>query len=562
MSCLLGQSFSLNIAQAEERRIDKIYLKVNDVFEGDNLNSFYRFANNIKANTRRNVILQELLISEGDVYDEFLVEESERALRQLNFLRRVSITPRFKVDGVDLEVEVQDTWTLFPQFNYSSGSGTNKKSVGVVESNVLGYGKRLELFYADDEGREKIEGVWEDPRVFGTKKSLVLGHFDRSDGFRTVAGLSKPFRSLVDRNSWQVQGEVFDLVGRLFEGGDERYIFRQEHTEFAAGYTFVRGEPEVHLDRYTVGYSYLEDKFSEADEEDFRDVDVDPESVSMDEALLAEDRTFSGPFISYSSINPEFLSMNNIDKFERVEDFNLGSQFTARLQFAAEALDSNKDTLLLFLRGAKGWRFGPTSFLRSELTFRSRIDDIGFSNNIVQSDTRYYNVMGAFEPFGYYFGKSTIASALRLDYADELDRNREFLLGANSGLRGYESRTFTGTSRMLFSIEQRLTFAEDVFRLLNIGFATFLDAGGTSTRGLGDIVSTRLHSDVGFGLRLGFPRSSGGSVLRVDVAFPLREYEPDDDSYRILVTTGQNFRAFLSQERPGRLQTDSVLSPN
>lgn len=55
------------------------------------------------------------------------------------------------------------------------------------------------------------------------------------------------------------------------------------------------------------------------------------------------------------------------------------------------------------------------------------------------------------------------------------------------------------------------------------GAAAFVDVGGTSDGALGDIFYNNLYANVGVGLRLAFPRSSGGKMLLLDVAFPMRD---------------------------------------
>ncbi len=544
--------------------VRNIYIRVEDIFESNKDNKVFRAINNLKANTREGVVLRDLLLKEGDPYDDFLVAESERVLRQVSYLRQVSITPRFEGDKVDLYVSVQDTWTLFPQFVYSTGGGTERRSVALVENNLLGYGKRFEVLWADDEGRETIEFVWDDRRLFGSHHNLVLGHFERSDGRRSLFNIGRPFRSLVEESSWQVQGDFFDLVGRLFEGGDESFIYRQRHSEFASGYTRSVGDPERLIKRYTLGYAFSKDSFSEADEGDFQDVDLDPLEVSSDPELLALDREFSGPFLSYSLIEPDFISTDYVDRFERVEDFNLGVQFSSRLQFASEALGSEFDTLLGFTRVAKGWRLTKDSFLRSEFSSSSRLHSSGFDNTVLDLGVRYYNVIGAVSYKDFYLGKHTIASALKIRYSEDLDKDRQFLLGASGGLRGYENRTFFGDKSFVLSIEDRVSFSENVFQLVNFGGAFFFDVGGVGDGTTAEIFQDQVYADFGVGLRVGFPRSSGGSVLRIDLAFPLRDGPDGSDQFepRLLITSGQAFGARLRHEKSNVVQTESVLGPD
>lgn len=535
---------------AVPRRVRHVIIEVRDIFDEPDLGFFYRAVNNLKVSSREHVVRQELLLNEGDTYDHFLLLESERNLRSLPFLRRVSITPVVEGDEVDLYVQVQDTWTLFPFVALSSGGGTSRSAIGVTEGNILGYGKRLEMLYADDEGRERIEGVWDDPRVFGSHQRLTLGHFERSDGFRSVVSYGEPFRSLSQETAWGTDTEVFDLVGRLFEATEERYVYRQRRVALSGGYTSSKGNPEVRRRRVSLGYRYTRDRFIQADQEDFEDIDIayDPSLADPDE--LAEDRRFSGPFLSYQQIRQDFLSINYVDRFDRVQDFNLGNEFNAQAQFAGEAFDSRQDELLVLLSDNQGWRVTPTSFLRGGVSTNFRVNTEKIDNFFARIEAKYYNIFSPSFFSGTYLGKHTLASALVIDVGENLDRDRELLLGARDGLRGYEDRTFSGDQRIVFNAEDRVLFTEDVFRLVSLGGAVFFDAGGTSRSGVGDIIKDELYADIGIGLRFGLTRSSGGNVIRVDLAFPLRDGPDDSGKFepRLLITSGQLFSAFLSTE--------------
>ena len=546
-------------ASAEGRAdgiIRDVFVEVREIFDEDKLNFFYRSVNNLKLSTKEAVVRRELLLKPGDKFNVFLLQESERNIRLLPFLREVSITPVREGEFVDLYIQVQDTWTLFPFFNVSSGGGTEKRSAGLSESNLLGYGKRLEFLVADDEGRSKIETVWDDPRLLGSYQRLTLGHFQRSDGFRTLGIYGRPFRSLTGKNSWGVEAQVSDLVGRLFSDGNERNIFRSERKLFSGGYTFAKGNPLKRRQRISFGYSYSEQDFTQADEADFDDINLafNPELNRLD--LLPEDRRFSGPFASFNLISQDFLSINFIDRFERVEDFNLGNNFNVQAQYAAASLGSLRDTILVRASDTDGWRISPTSFARAGVSYSARFDDEGTDNILLRAEARYYNVLGPLFLGKTYLGKHTLASSFVADFGENLDLDREFLLGASNGLRGYEDRTFTGDHRLTANLEDRFYLIEDVFKLVSVGGAVFLDAGGTSQDGFGDLVKDNIFANVGVGLRLGLTRSSGGSVIRIDLAFPLRDTDDGVQRFepQLLITRGQLFGANLSTERSSRSQ--------
>lgn len=533
--------------------IRTITIQIREIFDEADLNGIYRTANDLKISTREKVVRRELLFKEGEDYDQFLIEESVRNLRTQGYLRSVLITPKPNGDGVDVEVIVQDTWTLIPQVSFSSGTGRERKSVGLSESNLLGYGKRFEMLFEKDESRETIEGVWVDPRVWGTSNELVAGYFDRSDGERSLLSFGHPFRSLVDPRSWSATSDISDTIGRLFENGDERYIFRQKQTEVGLRYTLAQGHAEQLVRRYSVGYDYIESNFSQADQKDYDDLDLDPAEVSNDPALLAEDRRFSGPVLNYQEIQPEFISMNYIDRFDRVEDYNLGEEVSVNSHFAPDFLGSRGNTYLFSANRSEGRKFSDSSFARGEFGVASRIDSDGFANTLARTELRYYNVLGSLSTQRLWLGRHTMASSFFLDYGDDLDADREFLLGADNALRGYKARTFSGDKRLALNVEDRVHLLDDVFKLVSVGAAVFIDAGGATDEAFGTIFTDHFYSDVGAGLRFAFPRSSGGKVFRIDIALPLRDGPDGSGQFepRVIFAGGQLFGSRLRSETLG-----------
>lgn len=547
-------------------KVRSISVHVRDIFDDKDLGFPYSTVNDLKMTTIEDVIRRELLFNVGDVYDEFLLEESERRLRTLRYLREVTIISNVDGADVDIVVSVQDTWTIIPQANVSMGGGANKNSVGIGDSNLFGLGKRLEMLYADDEGRETYEVVWDDPRFMATEQQLVLGLFERSDGYRTVGYFGRPLRTLAGTFSWQLNTDFSDVVERMFKSGEEDYIFRKRHQAMAAGMTFSVGEPSDSVERFSLGYEFLNDVFNQADLDDFNSVNLDPNIVSADLDRLADDRRFSGPFVEYNYLEPRYVALDHVDRFERTEDFNLGRDIKLRLGYAPEFLDSYGNTILSAARYQRGWKLSASHFLRQELSCSTRTQHDRFNNTILRGNWRYYDVLGERYIGNVSIGSHTLASSLLMDYGLDLDEDAQFVLGAENGLRGYKSRMFTGTSRLLLNLEDRIHLAEDVLKLVSFGTVLFFDIGGAAGSAPGEILTDHLYSDAGIGLRLGFPRSSGGSVLRLDLAFPMRSSPVGDSDWqlRMLVTSGQAFSASLPGEKEGidkNTSTSLVFSP-
>lgn len=551
--------FSKTSHAEEIRTIREIKIIIRDVFDDNELSFPYKAANSIKVNTKEDIVKRELLFKEGDKYDSFVIQESGRNLRSLPFLREIDIIEVPDGEFVDVIVRVQDTWTLFPIVSLSSGGGVDKRSVGMVEGNFLGYGKRLEGLVADDEGRRTYEAVFDDRRFLGSLQRFTIGHFERSDGRESVLSWGRPFRSLVDESAWFTDFQSSDLVGRMFEASNERFIYRHQMMHATGGYTFTLGSPSELLTRLTLGYRFTSDEFFNADDSDFDSIGIDREDLHPRGGMLAEDRRFSGPVISYQRIKPDFISLNFVDFFDRYEDYNLGNEFIINSHISPKVLGSMYDGVNFRISNSAGHRLGASKFLRGLVSSSFRVQDYSLRNIIFSAQGRYYNVLGPQFLGGVYLGQHTLAAALSLDSGYSLDMDREFVLGAGNGLRGYQDRTFNGSHSFVLNLEDRFHLIDEVAKLVSIGGAVFADVGSIGRDTLSDMLQSGVYANVGVGLRLGLVRSSGGTVVRVDLAFPLRNGPDGSGRFepQLLITTGQLFRAALRSDALG-LQTPAI----
>ena len=134
-------------------------------------------------------------------------------------------------------------------------------------------------------------------------------------------------------------------------------------------------------------------------------------------------------------------------------------------------------------------------------------------------------------PAGFYAG-------LGADVARALDTESQLLLGGDSGLRGYPLRFQDGDRRLLLTLEQRFFSRREFFRLFNLGAAVFFDAGSAWFED--SLADPEVLRDVGLGLRIGSSRSGGGTMVHLDLAFPL-DRDRSIESVQWLVSTSETF---------------------
>jgi len=104
-------------------------------------------------------------------------------------------------------------------------------------------------------------------------------------------------------------------------------------------------------------------------------------------------------------------------------------------------------------------------------------------------------------------------------------------LHLRDALRGYPTNYQRGAQRLLFTAERRFYSDWYPYRLIRVGGAVFYDVGRAWGGPYEAGSSRHWPADIGFGLRLLSARSSSGTTLHVDVAFPL-EREPGVKAYQ------------------------------
>jgi hypothetical protein len=95
----------------------------------------------------------------------------------------------------------------------------------------------------------------------------------------------------------------------------------------------------------------------------------------------------------------------------------------------------------------------------------------------------------------------------------------EYDFGHGLGPRSFGPHAFTGDRSLWLALEQRAFLFDDVFGILGVGFAAFVDYGGAWYSD----EPRRLGGDVGIGLRLGSTRSSGRNIGRFDLGYRFGE---------------------------------------
>ncbi len=476
----------------------------------------FRTANALHVDTRKGVILRELLLREGDPYDPALVAESERNLRRFGFLRSVRIEASPPRDGrVDLTVRTRDAWTTEPQVNFTRSGGRNSWNTGLVERNLAGLGKGMSAFY--DRGLERIHRTigYRDPQFLGRRLDLAGGYVDEPDGRGALFSLSRPFFATITPYSVGVTESYRDTTQTLYSGGTSAGLYRTVDNAVAASYGRSLGSTPSSVRQLFIGFSRQDSRHS---------------AVGSPTAPVPEDRTLAAVQVSASRQEVRYLKERRIQQFDRDEDYNVGPGAAAGLGLAPRWLGSSVSRLLPRFEGQIGNSFGPGHFALLRTGYSQRLSPAGRTENLLGSaDLQYYN---------QGLPRQTFAVRAAYDHGWRPD-TEGLTLGENNGLRGFSNDQFAGSRRLIFNAEDRVFFAHDVLSLVSLGGALFYDAGYAWPSGA-PMSLMDLRQSVGVGLRFAFTRSTRNQPIRMDVAYALND-NSQRSRWAVSVSTGYSF---------------------
>ena len=510
--------------EARGARVGEILVKVYDVFDPSDPredNWLYRTANALHYKTRRPTVVDQLTFEPGALLKAQRLEESERVLRQRRYLydavvRIARYDPGRNV--ADIEVSVRDVWTLNPGVSYSTTGGRTSTGFELEELNLAGLGQKLQLSYDSDVDRTSYEVQWIDPNVLGSRWELAVGYADLSDGETKLLSLERPFYSLDTR--WSTGGFAFDdaRVQTRYDLGKPVDAFGVETRQLDLHHGWSKGLRDGWSRRWLAGLRFDEQSFTAV-----------PGEVAP--PALPPDRKFVYPWLGAEWVQDAYREVRNHDQIGRTEDLYLGTWWRVTAGYASELLGSSDDAWMFAGSAYTARQYRPEGQWTIEASARGRLQSGDLRDAVLTAQARHYWRIDDHQTF---------FASLTGTATEELDPDRQLLLGAEEGLRGYPLRYQTGTASALLTLEHRLYTDWYPFRLFNVGGAAFLDSGRTWGPTLGGARPQGWLSDVGIGLRLGNSRTGLGSVVHVDFVYAL-DPVPGRDRFNIVVETRRAF---------------------
>jgi hypothetical protein len=505
--------------------IGAVNIRIDNVFDPTNPEEdkpLYRWANRVHVRTRPGVVQDILLFAPGDPFEPRLLEESARLLRERGFVAEATVLPQSydaATNAAAVDVWVRDAWSLEPDVKLGRSGGENEYGLGLTEDNLFGLGKSLSASFSSDVDRDETVVGYSDQNVRGSRMRLDVALANTSDGDRIQVAGGRPFYAFDTR--WSLSGNVLDdeRVDSIYDLGEVIDEFKHETRVLAIQGGLSRGLVDGKAQRWLAGFTYEEDEFY-------------PTTDLPQPLLLPENRKLAYPWIGWQFVADDYRQMTELNDIGRTEDVSLGLDLFVNVGFASENLGADRRATIVTAGARKGWEpGGPGRLLLIEASAEARDEDEGIRNSVVAARARYFH---------RNLGRQLFSASLTTVFANRLDAENQVLLGGDNDLRGYPLRYQSGERSAVLTLEQRFFTDWYPFRLFRVGYAVFMDAGrvwGDDPRGTPNLGTLY---DIGVGLRLTSPRSSSGSVIHIDLAFPLNG-DSSIDSVQFIVEKKASF---------------------
>lgn len=517
-------------------RITRVFVDNHSIFDLDRvqverLEWAYRLANRLHIRTRESFIRREIVFREGDCYTPFLMADSERVLRRLNFIADAEVYGIRQDDGNwHAVVDTRDEWSTRLEVTAEFEDGFELRNVALSEQNFLGYGAQVSIFSNRNDASQSFGGDVRLTQVGGTQANIGLAGGETQVGEFYTADVSYPFIGEVSRNAWRAffssREDYFDYsTGTPAQPGHILSPVREEVWELTFAHRF--GEPGNltvvggGISREEADVLDLPGGLRRVEGNDFGNLlPAPPEAQSR---IAGQTFFSSGTRVNllFGQRNIRFVQRVGLDALQGVTDVEVGSDVALTLsrtvvgvtpgvvpddlgvRFRFYAADASTELISVLNTGidARQIFFDPTSTRTGWRDLLAEVDGLLYwQPRAIPNHTFVLRAAGA--------GGWTV------------DRPFQLTLGGPAGIRGYRQEAFPGGRRIVLNLEDRIYLGWPAPDLLDLGFTAFADAGAMWA---GDVPYGRdwgWHGSVGFGIRLGFPAESR-RVARIDLAWPV-----------------------------------------
>ena len=486
----------------------------------------YRLANALHVRTRKSVIERELLFGPGDCYDPFLLEETERLLRGYSFLSQVDIFGVPQPDGsYHVVIDTRDQWSTQFDLRLGMEDGLQLEGGRLRETNLLGTGQELGLFYVDRDVTRDYGVSFFTPQLAGTRWDMAVALGRTRAGTLAQQMVSYPFVGEVStwtaHQSFLREDQFFDyiLVDSTRNASQHLLVpVREKLFDVGLG---VRLGKRGNLTVLGAMISYEElsypvvPQIAVSNNFDNR--------VPADSATIAQLAGQNQPLgsIRFGAMlgqrNIWWIKRRGFDSLRGEQDIPLGAEVGVAFARSIPSLERDDD-LMASLRLYTGIEYGNAVFVA-----RVRADvrrDFAATDAADEWEDLYTEA----ELLNYWKPSPLSRHTLVLRAATTAGWNTrtpfQLTLGGDRNLRGYREERFPGGRRVIINAEDRIYFGWPWRDVFDLGATLFVDAGRMWPGDAPFGIDSGWRGSAGVGLRGSFPAGSR-TTWRVDLAAPI-----------------------------------------
>lgn len=545
-------------------RVDGIRYDIGDAFDDSKSHTKYDkwafdLLNWIHIETREVTVRKLLLFDEGDSVDLNFILEAERFLRTQRFLSDASISMT-QEDGRNVaNVHTSDNWTLtIPvSFSFAGRKWTYDNlnyGIGVQESNFLGLGQLLGVYYGHDELRNMVKVEYGDPHFLIRYNQLDVLYSHNTDGFLASWNMYRPFLSR-SFNQWAytLEGLMSESFYYAYGSGDYppgtvRYDKKKnldDLPEYNGDTTVTLMKVEDYISdslsfrlsrsfgnvqrKFYIGLTYdyrrMTAQYGELSRFVFKDKGVayvlDSASV-VNEWIPERKDSRLGFYLKYDNLR--YDKIKNYHTVKWTEDISKGFSLDARVSKNYEQLGAADNDIRL--------DFNSALYLGHDWNHLTVASKMFFYLDHWKRRDFYGRVTGEyiFHPSNKF---STVLSGL-VDFYKDARYGFQLSLDKNSGFAGFPTGIYTGQARVFANLEQRYFADVEVATLMPV-LVAFGSVGETAWD-FDDINRKDLVYVLGFGARFVQTKSISRFVNKLDVTFPINGARKGEPHFSITTT--------------------------
>ncbi len=495
-----------------------------DVFEKRDFipEIFLGFVNWFHVTSKPYVIAQDVLQPKGRRYDQALVDETERNLRNTRQVSLVLAAPMVgsAPDRVRLLVITKDIWSLRLNTDFRVAGGRLEYFLAEPsEENFLGTHQTLSARFERRLDTLSFGGHYILPRIAGSRINadvsggvIVNRLTGATEGSYGELAYGQPLYSTKALWAWSSdikwRGEtVRRFIGSKLRTFDSKatsivedipYIYKSD--SLIGHYDVTRSFGTTIKNDVTVGVLASRNVYRTDDLSRFGPV----ASADFVTRAVPVSDTQIGPYVQLRSHANSYITVLDFETLGLQENFINGHDAYLRVAPITTALGSSRSFVAVYAAGAYSVPLGD-GLAKAYVELTNEFTTTGVPDGSIDAGVRFTT-------------PRTPVGRLHFD-ARVLDRYTNYLnakssLGGDTRPRGYPSGAFIGKDVVAATLEYRSRAAQILS--CQLAGAVFFDTGDA----FDGFDKMRLKQSAGFGLRVLFPQLDR-VVLRVDWGFPL-----------------------------------------